>query len=184
MKYMGILCFMLLVLSGCKTKIEKVTVEQVQQALEEFIIEVNNITRAHDYDQLVDLYLTEDEMIDLFMYYGKGPSMGRREYEQNVVKPSLGKFNKLFGRKPGGYFDCPGDYILIEKHIRQPTPFSEILQKLYGNKKDYEYYFAEGMYRLECSELTEGYPYKMTRNHKIGEMIYVPSTEWRLVNGM
>ena len=173
---------LLVFVSGCQQKLA--TFDEVKDELKAFVVKVNDIKRSRDYEALVDQFISREELNDFYKAYGYDRSFAEMKYDKNIRIPSKEDFEYLFKSKPGGYYDCPGDYIFREA----PKEDIVVASELFGGSSrlripDAEYYFCEEIFKMECSELTEGYSYKMTRDHKIGELLYIPRKGWRLMNG-
>ncbi|MFT5822575.1 MAG: hypothetical protein ACI8ZM_003831 [Crocinitomix sp.] len=83
MRYLSFLLFFVAI-SCLGNGAELGTDEEEEQDLFDFAKEILTCVKDKDYDALMSLYITEDEFIQVFEFYGETEVYAKSEYEQNV----------------------------------------------------------------------------------------------------
>lgn len=157
--------------------------EPNELSLQEFIYKAITLLKEKKYDEYLNLYVTQEEFIDCFKFYGYGTDYAIQEFKENVFIPDLEWF-KFNSEKR--FFDCYMNYTVMENIDPKVTKFGEILRSTKTVKSNEGYYFCHAMFKIKAFgyDYQEGYEVErdIISDLNFGEVIYLPEKGWKLMD--
>lgn len=161
---------------------KKIIKEPNELGLEEFIYKVITLLKEKKYEAYLDLYLTKEECIACYKFYGYGTDYAIQKYKKNVSVPDLEWFTYNSEKR---FYDCYMNYTALEHKVPEVTKLSEILRSNRTVESTKEYYFCQATFKIKAL----GYEYhedheierEITSVLNFGEVIYIPKKGWKLM---
>ena len=162
-------------------QLKKFIQEPNELELQEFIFRVINLLKEKKHTELLKLYITENEFIELFKQYGYNSEVAKQEYKENVFIPEIEQLKYTSEKR---FFDCYMNYSITDNVYPKLTVFSEILRRNSAIKNKDEYYFSHALFKIKAwgYDYLDGYEIERdkTSDLNFGEVIYIPQKGWRL----
>ncbi|WP_298516013.1 hypothetical protein [uncultured Kordia sp.] len=145
------------------------------EGIKTFVYNLIMAFKAKKYKEIQEMYITEQEFVELWQHYGGSPAKGIHEFKENVKPLTKDRFDDISGID---FYTTVASYKMVSDEDLDKVPFSKILRKKALQGKE-EYYFSEDEFRIEY--IYDGLLTSVKRL-KLGEIIYIPNKGWRLTN--
>jgi len=148
-----------------------------KEEIESFILNAMDLMKVDKYEDFVNLYITEQEYVNLYKKYGYPENYAKSKYIKNSSIPEKDWFVFKVDRQ---FYNCKYNYRILENNYPETTRFSKIfnLEKIADSD---EYYFAHAVFTIQCTKNNKTDQNKSGKDINFGEIIRIPNKGWRLV---